>query len=283
MSQTDRYDANAPETDSPTNSQYFNKKDARVMAAGVFGFFLIGIPVFFIAKDARDKTVCVTNIKEIYTALGAYADIHDERFPPLYETGAGNIPFEENGPPVTWVTLVSPFLSKRGSFVCPAAKEDEKAFSVNGADPSKPIASTYGFYAAYGGVARNQVDNPEQTLLLAETSNAGSQGTFDPLRFTKPDGTPNKNDGFVIGWDNSNVGPDEKTKSVTRVAWRNTSNGKFGDTGPGRHNAGLNFVFASGEKLEARNSHPGVCNAQWLPGKYVLDSPWGNPILKSQK
>ena len=108
------------------------------------------------------------------------------------------------------------------------------------------IPLTYGMYAPYGGFLRNSIENPDQTVILAETSNFGATGVFNPQPFPNLEGAKIPHDGFVIAWDDSNLEPSDKSSYVTRLAFPNTSGGVFAKDGAARHDAGLHAITASG-------------------------------------
>ena len=241
MSEQEAFEPSAPEGERPSGGQYVSKRDVKIMVLGMVGITAILYPVYLIMKANTDKTICVSNSNQIYKAVSLYATDHDDRFPPLYAANADGTPMiDGTGLPYTWISDVSQFMGK-GTFVCPSSVMEENA-QQQSKDSGKPIASSYGMYAAYGAFPRYQVENPDQTVLFAETSNHGSKGTFDPLPLGE------KDDGFVIGWANTNTYPNKDSVSVTRLAFRDTAKGLFSETGSGRHGSKLNFISASGEK-----------------------------------
>ncbi len=83
------------------------------------------------------------------------------------------------------------------------------------------------------------------TLLITETANNGAQGSYNPQPF-RLDGKVVPYDGMAIGWNTSNSFPTPQTEWMTRLAFRNTSQGNFGGQTLGRHNLVNNAIMADG-------------------------------------
>src|SRR5690606_31001379 len=91
----------------------------------------------------------------------------------------------------------------------------------------------------------SEIENPNRAMIVAETSNMGALGTADPQPYKLPDGTVIKEDGFVIGWNNSNTAPDDSSSFVTRLAFYNSADGQLAESKP-RHPGGIYGLSASG-------------------------------------
>lgn len=274
MSEDSRYDPQAPEGDTGLSSQYMTKKDARWIGAVTVVLGILMVPVYRIALDARNKTVCVAHMKDTVSALALYATDNDNRYPIAYEMGPNGEPSNPTGgAPISWVTLVKRYKAK--PFTCPAADNLQHSKSVDPNDPALFVESSVGFYSAYSGISQNDVDNPNQVVILAETSNHGSFGTYNPVPFKTADGKEVANDGFVIGWDNSNDAPNEETQSITRLALKGTDKGVFSDIAEPRHSAGIHAITASGAKILLRGA---AAKASW--GRYTLTGTWANPLVR---
>jgi hypothetical protein len=176
--------------------------------------------------------------------MGLYATDHDDRLPPVYRTEGDNMTpglGETTGRPWTYVSDIVLQMSDRANFVCPSAKPDEIVQNEHPQSGTKLIPSTYGMYQPYGTALRSSIPDPGQTIILAETSNHGAQGSFDPMPF--------KYDGFVIGWNDANDHPTSSTNAVTRLAFRGVTDGKFSEETQSRHDSGIHAVTANGQLL----------------------------------
>jgi hypothetical protein len=173
-------------------------------------------------------------------------------------TGPGNLPDLGNtGHPYTWVSDIDELMSKRSSFKCPSAEEKDVTW-VEGRE--KLIPTTYGMYEPYGGYLRNIIPNPDQTVLISETSNLGADTTYDPLPYKAGF------DGFVIGWNNSNDVPDNKSTAVTRLAFPETASGAFKLGGLARHEDRIHALNCDGAMMFVKPVQANVEISRGLPG-----------------
>ncbi len=243
MSESTPFDASAPEGDAGHSGQYVTKRDVRILVVGSILLLLILVPVYRVMRANSYKSVCGTNLGQIYKALSMYTLDHDERFPPLFASTSDGQPYiDKSGYPYTWISDVSQQMSARASFVCPAAESEENTLQQS-KDSGKLIRGSYGMYAPYGGVARFDIENPDAAALIVETSNHGSKGSFDPIPLNSI------YDGYIAGWSDGDMRPTEKSDSVTRLAYRGTAKGLFDPDGDSRHPIGLHFVTVSGKKI----------------------------------
>lgn len=233
LSAIDTYDASVQ--DDRPKSSHLSRKDLRYLLFGLAGVLLMMWPLYSILKGNSERHICANNFQAMSTSLGLYLVDNDDRFPPAFATGEGEEPrTDSKGRPYTWCSLLDPYMNTRASFVCPTASDEEKVMGQAGRS-SETLESTYGMYPAYSGVYRETIPNIQQIGLIVETSNSGSGTSYNPVPFKAPDGQPMVTDGFVVGYDTSNGGPLPNSKTVTRLAFRNTANGKFGEEAGARH------------------------------------------------
>ena len=246
--ETDPFDPNAPEGDVRRGSQYMSRRDMKILGGMVVGLMIILYPIYQIGVKNSEKARCTVNMKAMYDAMAQYADQHDGRFPPVFRTGTGLEPgLGDTGRPYTWASDIQGYMNGRASFVCPSAKKDEIVANEDATSTTKILPTTYGMYAPYGGYLQTLIENPDKTVILAETSNLGSQTSYDPVKF----GEVGKEiaDGFVVGWSDSNEDGSLGSRSVTRLAFRGTGGGNFiSPDAVGRHDAGIHVVTAAGER-----------------------------------
>jgi|LakMenE18May11ns_1017448.scaffolds.fasta_scaffold9820519_1 hypothetical protein len=269
MSENTAYDPSAPEGASSPGSQYLSRKDAKWLIGATIIVGIGLIPVYLYLRDKAWKSSCIKNMSGMMEAITIYAANSDDRMPPLYNTDDNGEPFlDKQGLPYTWISDIKPYSSDRISFICPAAKPEEIAYSVD-ANTGEPLGSTYGFYAPYATATIASIDDPNNVILLVETSNKGSQGSYDPLKF-KSGG----DDGFVVGWDNNNFAPDKETQAVTRLAFRGTSNGST-EKGFGRHEI-IHGITASRQQKYLK---PSMMLTEYNPATYSLAGSWRQPLI----
>jgi hypothetical protein len=272
---SDQYDPQATEEEASAKSQYLSFKDIKVLGLVMIGLVVLLIPIYNMGKKNSEKARCVQNFKSMFDAINVYSKDHDDGLPPLYVQGEGGLPATNNqGQPYAWISDTAGYMSTRASFLCPAATPGEEVV-VQSPTGGAPVPSTYGMYAPYGGVKTFNIERADSTILLSETSNEGSNNTFDPLRF--------KNDGIVVGWNDSNDQSTTDSTHVTRLAFRGSAGGAFTDV-TGRHDGrdqsgpytGVHGLTASGGLAVIRPTEAKIePRADKLPGGI-----WNVPALR---
>ncbi len=250
-----QYDADAPEGSSELGSQYISKKDIIWILAAIIVLGIVMAIVGPSMKKRADESNCKSYMHAISSAVNQYAVMNDG-FPPLYAVGENGSPALVDGKPIVWASVI-PALPKGAKHTCPAAKHNESV-RVNGKSVATSmfqkndqvlnhIDLSYGMFSALSGRKVSDVANDDQTVLIAETANHGANGVYNPLPFTLENGSEVPFDGFVIGFNNSNGLPDAESKSVTRLAFPGTKDGKFDDKRTdARHGANVFAIFVDG-------------------------------------
>ncbi len=241
------YDPDEPEGSKKPGSQYMSRKDLRWIFIIMIVLVGAGMPVWYGMRDQRNKQVCASNIKAIYNSMMLYATLNDDRLPPLYNIGGNGAPMLTGGKPIVWASLLTQSMNKRATFSCPSAEDSEKMPAL-GDDGNKrvDIELTYGMYLPMGSQAHMLLSNPKTTALIAETSNGGAMGTFNPMPFRDLAGNVVPFDAFMVGFDNSNVDFNEDTRWVTRLALRGAPTGEDLKGAEPRHGAGIHVMFVDG-------------------------------------
>lgn len=271
-----QYDPDNPEGSRPPAASYVTKNDIKWVAIVlVFGTILFW-PLWSKWMEDGKKKVCSTNIQLIGKALLSYAELNDNRFPPIYESGDNESPSLIDGVPINWMTLVEPHLSKRGGTVCPSAKPEEHSYFYSVAT-KKGRALSYGLYFPIAAAPTYQLKDPDRLILLTETTTNGANNTYNPTRLTYSDGSVLKDDGFMIGYDNKDGNFDFKrgeTKFVTRLAFGGTANGVFdSEKATARHAAGNHVIFADGSMgfLQPTDAPVKFLDDQTITGRWRTD------------
>lgn len=260
------YDPTAPDGDANRGSSYISKRDIKVIGVVLVILGVALYPIYKNMERSSQSARCAQNMKSISTAINEYATLHDDRFPPIMRTLTNGSPdLGQTGMPYTWASDIDEHMSPRANFLCPTASSDE-IVKVEGPH-NKVIPLTYGMYAPYGGYLRSIIDSPDETVIVAESSNNGAGTTFDPVKFTDNDEKPMSVDGFVLGWDDSNLTPSEKSNKITRLAFPETADGEFKQDGHSRHDLGIHAISASGAALPLLKPRDAVVTKKFgLPG-----------------
>jgi len=72
-------------------------------------------PVFAKAREKARQTSCLSNLKQLGTAVLMYTQDYDERFPPNYSYCVGGTQL------FWWDDLVQPYVNNRQLFICPSS------------------------------------------------------------------------------------------------------------------------------------------------------------------
>lgn len=251
------YDPDAPEGAGPgLANQHVTKRDGIIVAVLVLVLAVAFALIFPIMRRNSDIAACKQNMAKIGASIKIYSELNDQRFPPLYDVGAEQTPSLNNGMPIVWASVV-PELPKGATFACPAAHAEENT-KVNGKSLQTSMFSSqdkmlshiemsYGMFAPLSTRAVSDVAVDDQTFMLAETTNNGARGVYNPYPFKLSDGTVIPFDGFSIGFDNAHVRPDPESKRVTHLAFYGTADGDFGKKGiEARHQKLIFGIFVDG-------------------------------------
>lgn len=242
---SDPYDPDEVER-GPKKGQFMSLKGFIAIIAVIVIVVLLILPSYFTWVANGEKAFCVQNMKAIGQALTEYATDNDDRFPPTHYMEADGSPALVKGLPDTWVTKIREHMSERQNFVCPTSKPSERVKSLAEGKGQSMVESSYGFYRGLSSTPRSQIANLADVIAVAETSNNGNLGSYDPVPFG-PQGSQLP-DGFLIGWDDSNLTFSRATKRVTRLAFY----GSGGEETKARHGSNvhqapsINAVSADG-------------------------------------
>ncbi len=279
MSSNDAYDPLAPEDGPPGKSAYVTRKDVRVVGVALIVLAVMSYPVFRYLVRVSERARCTKNMHAIMVAMSAYADQNDDKFPPLFDPGpAGEPALQTSGAPYTWASVIQEYMDPKADFVCPSAEPSELTRSQDSASVAKSFPLSYGMFAPMSTMARSLVEDPDDAVLFAETSNLGATGTYDPQPYFDSKGQRLPYDGMAIGWDNNNFLGNKQTKSVTRLAFPGTSTGVFLKSGPGRHDEGSFEMTVTGH---IRNAHPDTALVTRRYGD--LYGQWPMPLAATQQ
>lgn len=251
----DPYDPS--EVESRRKSVYISKKELIGVSIGIALALAVGAYFYNNLKRQAERAVCFRNIRGIGQALELYLQANNDRYPPAFALDEGGDPMVDyKGAMVTWATVIREEMGERVSFQCSTAVDAElvktsgRSFEPKAkGDKSKDAGyfqSSYGFYLPRSLAERNRIVDENTAVIVAETSNRGSTGTFDPKPLLDRSGKPVPYDGFIVGWDDGNDAATLKSSLVSRLAFPGTSNGTFDSKGKSRHDNGIHVLFVSG-------------------------------------
>lgn len=237
----DAYDAS--EVDERPRSSHLSRKDVRILGVVALALILLMTPIYLVFKSNRDRHLCQQNLSQMAKAMGTYLAENNDRYPPLFVEGEGRQPQLFDGKIYSWVSLLHSGMNTRSSFNCPSAEGVEAVKNLN-PEPHQPdLASTYGMYVPWATWNSTMIINPDQAILIVETSNHGALDSFDPLPFS------HGQDGVAVGYDDDNWKVTTNSEFVTRLAFPNSKGGRFRKEGAGRHGDSIFGLSASGQLL----------------------------------
>jgi prepilin-type N-terminal cleavage/methylation domain-containing protein/prepilin-type processing-associated H-X9-DG protein len=123
-------------------------------------------PVFAQARDKARQASCLSNEKQIGTAVMMYAQDHDEGLPPWWTT-------TQYGPYTYWHFHLKPYVKNLGVFICPSAGDcDDSAISSH--VPASVLNAGRSNCRQYGGTRR--LFDPDLNPVPKTVFGSGSYG-----------------------------------------------------------------------------------------------------------
>lgn len=258
--------------DKPKKSGYFSAKDAKIVVIVIVVLLPLLLWFYLKGKDSSDQAYCRINIRQIGIALVNYSVANDDRFPPTYNMDSFGEPatVPGTGLPETWATKIHGFMSERNDFWCRIAKPDEGWRSIAGIEGQSTLKGNYGMYRGISTAPKDQIPSPGTTIVISETINHGVSNSSNPSPFEN-----GSDDGFLIGWNDANIEFTSSSKTVSRLAFSNSSAGYEGTTVKGRHGDHINAITIDGnlkvlKGADARVEHsrPRLKGIWWADPNY---------------
>src|SRR5215212_7267934 len=98
-------------------------------------------PVFAQAREKARQTSCLSNLRQISTAMMMYAEDHDGLFVPVIGRPSRQ---EKNFYLMSWMHLLEPYTRSRGVFVCPSSGHTSQDYLQN-----NDLLQNYGYMASF--------------------------------------------------------------------------------------------------------------------------------------
>jgi prepilin-type N-terminal cleavage/methylation domain-containing protein/prepilin-type processing-associated H-X9-DG protein len=210
-------------------------------------------PVFAQARDKARASACLSNTKQMGTAISLYAQDYDETLPRYWddvvgEPHNGKVPPNPN-PLGYWHNQIQPYIKNYNVFICPSARsKDERTVDTGEGTPAQRMtlrwrgSGSYGWNFWYLGAWNGQtftlaqVSYPAECIAVGESTHSVNAGVIYPAPLCA--GTPD-----YSGW--------TKNPKDRQTFWT-----QFAD----RHQGGNNLVFVDG-------------HSKWLKKEYVEQHP----------
>jgi prepilin-type N-terminal cleavage/methylation domain-containing protein/prepilin-type processing-associated H-X9-DG protein len=187
-------------------------------------------PVFAKAREKARQSSCLSNVRQLTTALMGYVQDYDECFPMAYCYF---------GPPEamqTWKVHVNPYIKNSQVWQCPSFTASDYGANPNVLvlDNAAPVVT----------VSLGQLNAPASCMLVADSSTYYLYRTG--YRFAYVPGTADGRDPLVLD-----------------SLWTNTAT--LNDFVNGRHNNGINVGFCDGHAKWLQGSKIRADNTLWTP------------------
>jgi prepilin-type processing-associated H-X9-DG protein len=215
------------------------------IGAALLAVLVVLIPLYQQLVDIKRTADCLSNLKEIATALNLYQMDYNSTLPVAYYARADGTPqLDEQGRPLTWVLGISGYAHKDLARIlrCPADPLGGSTVITHPRDPQRVLRLSYGFYAPLSGRKVSDLAQPGQTVLIADSVAGGQLGAIDPMPLA--DG----NDGFLLSFDDRLFAPTAQSRFIARLAvWRIRESDEWKEGNlRAFHSKGVNVLHADG-------------------------------------
>jgi prepilin-type N-terminal cleavage/methylation domain-containing protein/prepilin-type processing-associated H-X9-DG protein len=200
----------------------------------------IMFPVFAKSRDTARETVCLSNIRQIGTALRLYADDYDNQLPWCNDTTVINA---QTGDFFTWEDIIKPFLKSAKILVCPGS-----SFPSTSSDSGHQLK--IGHYGCNRLIMKPAVAYIEMNIARpAETYLIMDSGSYviQPNYIVDPSYNPHSGWFRYLPGSASYIGKTSiLNDSGTDQVWTALNGLAKGDLINGRHNGGIVMGFCDG-------------------------------------
>jgi prepilin-type N-terminal cleavage/methylation domain-containing protein/prepilin-type processing-associated H-X9-DG protein len=232
------------------NSSAFTLIELLVVIAIIAILAAILFPVFAQAREKARQTSCLSNAKQLGTALVMYFQDYDERVLPRYQACPSTGPVSRDQK--LWTAVLQPYIKNEGIFICPSAQNTNYCDQWTAWDATIPATNHRGrlsigynqtisgwYYLTANGCGDmilptlTEIQYPAKNVMFADSVSGELAGGFR---------------GYLFG----NTG--------LNVPYASTVGGSIG----ARHNEGTCITFFDG-------------HAKWYKGTALLWKPDSNP------
>ncbi|BCW95153.1 MAG: H-X9-DG-CTERM domain-containing protein [Fimbriimonadales bacterium] len=215
------------------------------IALAVAAVLAILIPLYRQLVDIKRTADCLSNLKDIATAINLYQLDYSNTLPLAYYANPDGSPqTDAAGRPLTWVLCISSYMRRdlQRALACPADPTGGSTVITHPRDSNRTLRLSYGFYAPLSAARLEDLPNPGLSVLIADSLAGGQLGSLNPNPLL------GGNDGFVLGYDDGTLRPTDSTRYITRLSvWRRRAEGDWTpDNLRSVHGKGVNVLHADG-------------------------------------
>ncbi|MFN3689439.1 MAG: H-X9-DG-CTERM domain-containing protein, partial [Fimbriimonadales bacterium] len=203
------------------------------------------IPLYRQLVDIKRTADCLSNLKDIATAINLYQIDYGNTLPLAYYAHPDGSPQTDSaGRPLTWVVCISSYMKRdlQRALKCPADPTGGSTIISHPRESGKTLRLSYGFYAPLSAVRLEDLPNPGLNVLIADSLAGGLLGSLNPNPLV------GGNDGFALTFDDARFKPSPNSKYVVRLAvWRRREqDGWEPENLRSFHGKGVNVLHADG-------------------------------------
>ena len=114
-------------------------------------------PVFARARDNARQTSCLSNQRQIVTAIMSYAQDFDEKLPNYWNNTS------------YWYTWMDPYIKNAGIWICPSYTDDGNTRITFSYGINWRYINNYGSPYTHNASSLGEITNPSETLLTGES------------------------------------------------------------------------------------------------------------------
>ncbi|MCS7300930.1 MAG: DUF1559 domain-containing protein [Fimbriimonadales bacterium] len=215
------------------------------IGVAVVAVIAVIIPLYRQLVDIKRTADCLSNLKDIATAINLYQLDYSNTLPLAYYANPDGSPQTDSaGRPLTWVLCISSYMKRdlQRTLKCPADPTGGSTVITDPRDSSKTLRMSYGFYAPLSAVRMEDLPNPGLSVLIADSLAGGQLGSLNPNPLV------GGNDGFALTFDDARFKPTANSKYIARLAvWKRRESGDWvADNLRSFHGKGVNVLHADG-------------------------------------
>ena len=200
-------------------------------------------PVFAQAREKARQTACLSNARQIATAVAMFAQDHDEMLPKAWFNDVVNGP---TGWPVEtgWDTAIYTYVKNQQLFKCPSDSNNavRGSWAVSGGIPASYRYNLSNHpNGPWDALSLAALDRPAEAILILESVPGVNNNNWHQIATWEGD-----NRGYVCPQFTNNVGMDRHARAAGRssATWTRDAAENLPE---GERNRGLsNYVFADG-------------------------------------
>lgn len=148
-------------------------------------------PVFAQAREKARQTSCLSNTKQLATAVAMFTQDHNEMLPKAYFNDVIDGPSGYTWD-TGWETVLYPYVKSKDVFSCPSAPKGTRGINANYDPKGGSIPDSYRFNMSnqpngpWDATALPSYDRPAEAILIAEGTSGVNNSRYNQLSTFEP-------------------------------------------------------------------------------------------------